>query len=132
MSDKKKLIKATAVGSICGMLGSIALTGVLAAIIMGTGLLPAETVSYIMSGIMGAGALLGGVIAAKINGGAGIPVGGITGFAVFFVTALASLSQNGATVSSMMIIKLCAAVLGGIAGGVLGLHEKSGKKFHQF
>ena len=132
MSDKKKLAKAAAVGCICGILGSAALTGIFAAIILGTGLLPNELTDCIMAGILGAGAIIGGIIAAKINGGAGIPVGGITGLAIFFVTAVASLSRSGAGVTSLTVIKLCASAIGGIAGGILGLKEKRMSKYKRF
>ena len=132
MSDKSRLVKEVAVGAICSMLSCIILTSILAAVMLSTGMLGSELTNWITTAIMGLGSLVGGFVAAKINKGAGIPVGGMTGLAVFVVSALASLSRGASGVTSMAIIKLAASVLLAIVGGILGIREKKGTNYGRF
>ena len=94
MSDKKKLITSIAVGCVCAMLCSVILTAILAAAMLSTGLLPGELMGYLSAAILGVSALLGGLIAAKINKGAGIPVGGLTGLLLLCFTVMASCAKG--------------------------------------
>lgn len=132
MQDKKRLIKAVAAGTICSMLCCIILTAVLAAVMLSTGMPGSDILTWATAAIMGAGALAGGFIAAKIYKGAGIPVGGLTGLSLFCVTALASFSRGAANLGSMTIIKLAASVLLAVAGGILGISEKRSSKYGRF
>ncbi|HCA05145.1 MAG TPA: TIGR04086 family membrane protein [Ruminococcaceae bacterium] len=132
MQDKRKLVKAVAAGTICSMLCSVILTAALAAAIMSVGLLPDDILMWITVGIMLVSAFAGGFIAAKINKGAGIPVGGLTGLAVFCAAALSSFSRGESNVTVMILIKLAAAVFGSVAGGITGVREKRGSKYGKF
>lgn len=132
MSDKKKLIKAVTVGTICAVLCSVILMCILAAVMLSTGLLPKDMLGYISAAVLGLSAAAGGFIAAKINRGAGVPVGGLTGLSLFCVTVAASLSNSSAGVSSLIIIKLLASVALGILGGIAGLKEKRSSKYGRF
>lgn len=132
MQDKRKLIKAVAVGTICSMLCCIILTAVLAAVILSTGMLSPDIIVWATAAIMGAGAFTGGFIAAKINRGAGIPIGGLTGISLFCITALVSFSRGSSSVTPMILIKLAASVLLAVAGGILGIREKNSSKYGRF
>ncbi len=113
MSDKKKLIKSVSLGSLCGVLGCVILMCIFAVIMLTSGLLGAELTDYIMVAVTALGALGGGFVAAKLNHGAGLVVGAITGAVIESVTALTG-------------IRAAAVILGGIAGGICGVKEKKG------
>ena len=124
MSDKKRLVKALVTGCLCGVLTCGIFTGILAAVIMSTGLLPDKLMDYVMLAIAAAGAFAGGLIAAKLNKGAGLIVGAITGAGVFLLLTVAGLSSGGAAFSSLSAIRLAALLLGGVLGGILGVKER--------
>lgn len=132
MLNKGKLAKSVAVGTICSMLICVILTAVLAAVILSSGMLPAQLIDWITAGIMAVSAFAGGFIASKLNRGAGIPAGGFTGLAVFIVTVLTSFSRGESSVTAMIIIKLVCSVLLAVAGGILGIREKRGSKYGRF
>lgn len=132
MSDKKKLITAIAVGCVCSILFSVILTAIFAAVMLSTGLLPGDLTEYLSAAVLGLGALVGGFIAAKINKGAGIPVGGLTGLFLICFTVMASCAKGSSGVGSLLVIKLLASVLMGILGGILGLKEKNSTKYGRF
>lgn len=121
MSDKKRLIKAAAVGLLCGLLAGIAILGIFAAVTLKTGLLPSAVINYITAAILGFGALAGGFVAAKLNGGAGLVVGAITGAALIVVLLLTSAIRGSADFSPMLFIKPAIALFGGALGGALGV-----------
>ncbi len=107
MSDKKKLIKSVSLGSLSGLLG-------------------AELTDYIMVAVTALGALGGGFVAAKLNHGAGLVVGAITGAVIFLLITIAGLSKGGESVTALTGIRAAAVILGGIAGGICGVKEKKG------
>ena len=125
MSDKKKLIKAVSFGSLCGVLGCVLLMCVFAVIMLTSGLLGAEITDYIMIAVTALGALAGGFVAAKLNRGAGLIVGAITGAVIFLLVTIAGISKGG-SVSALTGIRAAAVILGGIAGGICGVKEKKG------
>ena len=112
MSDKKKLIKSVSLGSLCGVLGCVILMCIFAVIMLTSGLLGAE--------------LTGGFVAAKLNHGAGLVVGAITGAVIFLLITIAGLSKGGESVTALTGIRAAAVILGGIAGGICGVKEKKG------
>ena len=106
------------------MLGCVILMCVFAVIMLTSGLLGAELTNYIMIAVAALGALTGGFVAAKLNHGAGLVVGGITGAVIFLLITVAGLSKGGETVTALTGIKAAAVILGGICGGICGVKEK--------
>ena len=127
MYDKKRLVKSVVTGLLCGIFTSVALMCIFAAVMTKGGLLPAELLDYIMAGCLGAGALTGGFISAKINKGAGLIAGTAAGAAMLAALTLTSAIKGEADFSSLFFIKLAAAVLGGSLGGALAVREKKQK-----
>lgn len=124
MSDKKLLIKSVVTGTLCGILTCVILMCVLSAVMLSVGLLPAAILDYTMIVILAAGAFVGGFIATKINKGAGLIVGALTGVAIMLIVAITALSRGDLEVSALLPIKFAAAAAGGALGGVLGLRER--------
>ena len=125
MSDKKRLLKATLTGLLCGLLTNVILMGVLALVLTKTGLLPPDVLRYAMAGILGAGARAGGISAAKINRGAGLIAGVVTGGAILCVLVLTAALRGDADFTVLLPIKLTAALLGGALGGILGVKSRA-------
>ena len=125
MSDKKLLIKSVVTGTLCGILTCIILMCILSAVMLSVGLLPAAILDYAMIAILAAGAFVGGFIATKINKGAGLIVGALTGTAIMLIIAIAALSRGDLEISALLPIKLAVAAAGGALGGILGLRERS-------
>ena len=94
MSGKKRMIKSVVTGLLCGMLVSVA------------------------------GAFAGGFIAAKLNRGAALTIGAITGAAMIAALLLTAALRGEAEFSPLFFIKLGAAVAGGSLGGILSVHER--------
>lgn len=124
MSDKKKLIRSVVTGTLCGMLTSIILMCVFAVVMLKGGLLDAPLIDYIMAALYAAGGLAGGFIAAKMNKGAGLIVGAATGAVMILVLVLTAAIRGESDFTALFVIKLCAAVLAGAAGGIWGVREK--------
>ncbi len=125
MSDRKKLIKATATGLLCGILTNVILMCLLALALTKAGLLPPDILGYVMAGILGAGALVGGFIAAKINRGAGLVAGAFTGCAMLCVLIPAAALRGTADLTALFFVKAAAALIGGAVGGILGIRGRS-------
>jgi len=124
MSDKKKLIKSVFIGSLSGVLGCVVLMCVFAVIMMTSGLLGSGLTEYIMIAVAALGALAGGFVSAKLNRGAGLVVGAITGGVMFILITIAGLSKGSESVTALTGIRAAAVILGGIAGGICGVKEK--------
>ncbi len=123
MSDKKTLIKSALIGTLCGILSQIILLCIMSIIMLTTKKLFGETLDYIMIAVSGVGALAGGFIAAKLNRGAGLIVGIITGLAIFIILTAAALVNSDSSLSFLSLIRFGVTLLGGAAGGVLGIRE---------
>ena len=124
MSDKKRLVKSVVIGSLCGLLSCAALMCVTAAVMLCTGLLPAELTDLIMVAVAAAGAVAGSFVATKLNGGAGLIVGTMTGGAMLLLITGAALVRQGAPVTALSAIRAAALLSGGALGGILGLRER--------
>ena len=124
MSDKKRLIKAIVTGMLCGILTSVTLMCIFALVMTKGGLLPTEVINLLLSGFLAVGAFAGGFVAVKINRGAGLIVGALTGAAMLASLVLVSALRGEAAFSMLFYIKTAAAVLGGSAGGILATREK--------
>lgn len=125
MSDKRLLIKSLIIGTLCGVLAQIILLCVAAAAMLCTGKLPGGALDYIMLAVCAIGALAGGFISAKLNRGAGLIVGLISGLALFFILTVAAMIKSDSSFSLLSLIRLAAMLFGGAAGGILGVREKT-------
>ena len=124
MSDKKKLIRSVVIGSLCGILCCVAMMCVIAAVMLSTGLLSAELIDYLMVAVSAAGAIAGAFIATKLNGGAGLIVGGITGAVMLLLITINALVRQSTPVTALSAVRAAALLLGGALGGILGLRER--------
>jgi len=124
MSGKKRMIKSVVTGLLCGMLVSVVLMCLAALAMTKTGLLPVWIVEYLTAGCLAAGAFAGGFIAAKLNHGAALTIGAITGAAMITALLLTAALRGEAEFSPLFFIKLGAAVAGGSLGGILSVHER--------
>ena len=124
MSDKKRLAKAVAAGAFCGLLTSVLLMCLFAAVMLKIGLLDSAMLDAVLAALFGFGALAGGFAAAKLNKGAGLVAGALTGAAMLLLLLLTAAVRNQADFSSVFLMKLAAALLGGSAGGVLAMRER--------
>ena len=77
-----------------------------------------------VTAVFALGAFAGGFIATKINKGAGLIIGLITGLTMFVGVTIAALTRNAEAVTILTVIKLALSVVAGGLGGVLGLRER--------
>lgn len=124
MSDKKRFIKSTIIGMLCGMLASVILTCLAALILSHSGMMSDQILGYIAAGLLAGGAFVGGFVSAKLNRGAGLVAGAAAGGAMLAVTVLISAFKGDADFTVLFLIKTAALLLGGIAGGILAVKEK--------
>ena len=123
MSGKKKLIKSVLTGTLCAVMVQIVLLCLVSIVMITTKKLFGDVLSYIMLGTTALGALAGGFISAKLNNGAGLVAGLLTGFAVFLIITTGGLINSSSPLSVLSLIRLAAALLGGAAGGIFGVRE---------
>ena len=119
MSDKKRLIKSSAAGLLCGILTSVALMCIFAVVMTKSGLLPTQVIDYVLAGFLAVGAVAGGFVATKLNRGAGLIAGALTGAAMLCALTLTAALRGEADFSVLLAVKAAATVLGGMLGGVL-------------
>lgn len=124
MSDKKRLAKATVTGMICGMLTGVVLMCIFALVMTRGGLLPAAVINYLTAAFLAAGAFVGGWIAARLNRGAGLIAGALTGAGMLAALVLTAALKGDADFTLLTLIKTAAALLGGAAGGALGVGKR--------
>lgn len=128
MSDKKKLFKSVVTGTLCGLLTGIVLMCIFAVVMLKTHLLSSSVLDYAMAGVLGAGAFVGGFVSAKLNRGAGLIAGAVTGAVMVFAIVLTSAFRGKADFSALLLIKLAAALAGGALGGILAVRERKNIK----
>ncbi len=124
MSDKKLLVKAVVFGSVCGMLVTVILMCVFAAIIMAGGLLPAEITNYIGVGILSCGTFFGGFVTSKITKSAGLVVGIITGFIIFLIITAMGMAKSDEALTVLTLVRFILLVIFGGVGGIFGLKKR--------
>lgn len=125
--DKKSLIRNSAIGAFLGMVITMAMIFVLAAL-MHSGTLPESLRDTFILVAVILGATVSGLYCAGRQGG-GVVVAGLTAAAAYVVlillgTMLFRKNSDDAALTMRIII---AAVAGGCFGGVLKLHRKSKK-----
>lgn len=122
MSDKRKLFKSLFFGIITALLIGIILMCIAAAAFISIGLPQGEITEYVMLAVSLLGSMAGGFVCAKLNKGAGLIVGLMTGAAVFVILSAIGMIKGG-DFSALSAIRLAASLAGGAIGGVLGLKE---------
>lgn len=123
MSDKRKLIKSIFFGVLTSLLSGVILMCVSSVAILSIGLPQGSLTDYLMIGIAALSSIAGGFVAAKINKGAGLIVGALTGAAVFLLLTVTGMIKGG-DFSALSAIRLAATLTGSAAGGALGIREK--------
>ena len=121
MSDKKRLIKSSAAGLLCGILTSVALMCIFAVVMTKSGLLPTQVIDYVLAGFLAVGAVAGGFVATKLNRGAGLIAGALTGAAMLCALTLTAALRGEADFTLLFPIKLASTLLGASAGGILAV-----------
>ena len=124
MSDKKRLIRSVVLGSLCGLLSCVALMCIIAAVMLSTGLLSSQVIDWLMAAVAAAGAVAGAFVATKLNGGAGLIVGAMTGAVMLLLITVTALVRQGTPVTPLCAARAAALLLGGALGGILGLRDK--------
>jgi putative membrane protein (TIGR04086 family) len=119
------MIKSVLIGSLCAVLAQIILLCIVSLVMISTKKLFTGALDYIMTAVSATGSLIGGFVSAKLNRGAGLIVGLITGFAVYIMLTVAALINGGSPLSVLSLIRSAAMLLGGAAGGMLGVREKT-------
>ena len=125
MSGKKTMIKSVLIGTLCAVLAQIILLCIVSLVKKKKKKLFTGALDYIMIAVSATGSLIGGFVSAKLNRGAGLIVGLITGFAVFIILTIAALINGSSPLSVLSLIRAAAMLLGGAAGGALGVREKN-------
>ena len=125
MSGKKTMIKSVLIGSLCAVLAQIILLCIVSLVMISTKKLFTGALDYIMIAVSATGSLIGGFVSAKLNRGAGLVVGLITGFAVFIMLTAAALIYNSYPLSVLSLIRFAAMIIGGALGGIFGVKEKT-------
>ena len=77
---------------------------------------------------MGAGAVLGGFVAAKRNGRNGLIVGLVSGAAMFVLFALVALAL-GSDVGGAFVVRFAVSVFFAAVGGVLGINLRRKRRY---
>lgn len=124
MQNRKQMIKAIVFGVISALLISIILLCIVSAVVMTSGLLPAELTNIITVAMLGIGTLAGAFIAARITKSAGLIIGASTGFAVFMVITIAGLIKSSESLTYITLIRFAVTLIMGIIGGIIGVNKK--------
>lgn len=124
MSGKKRMVKSVVIGTLCGLLAGVIGMCLLAVFMLTAGLLSPDLTAYAMVAVASLGALAGAFIAVKLNKGAGLTVGAMTGLAMFLLLTITALAAGDSAFTPMTAIRLGAMLLGGALGGILALKER--------
>lgn len=124
MSDKKSLAKGVLFGVLGGLLSSVILTCICAAVVMTSGVLPADITEYIMLGVLSVGTFFGGFIAARITKSAGLIIGLLTGLVTFLLVTLIGIANFDGTITMITLLRFIFTLLTGGIGGILGVNKK--------
>lgn len=118
-----KALKSIIFGALCNIVSVTILTILLSFVLSITNKYPADAINYISAAFLGAGGLIGGYIAGRINQKAGLAVGALSAFVVFIIIIIVGLSQSAGTITVISLLKLIVLVIFGGLGGVLGVNK---------
>ncbi len=127
MGEVRKKIISVVLGAVCGVAAAMLSIVLFSFIILKSGNV---NYSFLMPlGIAAAciGAFLGGIVAARINGSAGMLTGAAGGF-VMFILLLGAGAVMGELPVWVSFLRLVLMILSGAAGGVLGVNHKKKRR----
>ncbi len=125
----KKLFKGIFFGILTGSLIITILMMLSSIIILQTGSLPGDILSYVVLVFIGIGSLLGGYIAGRIYKKNGLIIGAVTGVISFLILFLSGISNISEGVGIMTILKLVVTIIPSMLGAILGVNKKEKVKF---
>lgn len=120
----KKLFKGIFFGILTGSLIITILMMLSSIIILQTGSLPGDILSYVVLVFIGIGSLLGGYIAGRIYKKNGLIIGAVTGVISFLILFLSGISNISEGVGIMTILKLVVTIIPSMLGAILGVNKK--------
>jgi putative membrane protein (TIGR04086 family) len=124
MLNKRLTAKAVIFGVLIAFTIAIIMICILSAVVMTSGLLPAELISIITVVFLAMGTFAGGFIAARIAKSGGLITGAITGLVVFLIVTIVGLTRSDDVFSLLTLIKFGATLVGGAIGGIIGVNKK--------
>lgn len=125
----KKLFKGIFFGILTGSLIITILMILSSIIILQTGSLPGDILSYVVLVFIGIGSLLGGYIAGRIYKKNGLIIGAVTGVISFLILFLSGISNISEGVGIMTMLKLVVTIIPSMLGAILGVNKKEKVKF---
>ncbi len=125
----KKLFKGIFFGILTGSLIITILMMLSSIIILQTGSLPGDILSYVVLVFIGIGSLLGGYIAGRIYKKNGLIIGAVTGVISFLILFLSGISNISEGVGIMTMLKLVVTIIPSMLGAILGVNKKEKVKF---
>lgn len=125
----KKLFKGIFFGILTGSLIITILMMLSSIIILQTGSLPGDILSYVVLVFIGIGSLFGGYIAGRIYKKNGLIIGAVTGVISFLILFLSGISNISEGVGIMTMLKLVVTIIPSMLGAILGVNKKEKVKF---
>lgn len=125
----KKAVKSVILGAVVGILATIIITVICALVIVITGKLPNEAISYISLGVLALGSFIGGYISARIYKHSGLLVGLFTGIIIFIVVFIAGINSITLGVKIFVLIKFFSIIAASTLGAVIGVNKKEKFKY---
>lgn len=125
----KKLFKGVFFGILTGSLIITILMMLSSIIILQTGSLPGDILSYVVLVFIGIGSLLGGYIAGRIYKKNGLIIGAVTGVISFLILFLSGISNISEGIGIMTMLKLVVTIIPSMLGAILGVNKKEKVKF---
>lgn len=117
-------IKALITGSVFGILSIILLLAISAVVFLKSGMLPAETIQYVVLAFNAAGGFIAGYIAARIIKFNGLFWGLIAGITIFILIVIGGLISSASTITIITLYKAIVLAVFGIIGGIKGVNRK--------
>ena len=120
-SFARQIVRSVAIGTAVGAVASVTILLVMAAV-MAAGVFPSRADTLLATIAAVVGAFVGGLFAARAAGGKGLLYGAVVGLVLFLLTAVAGFSLIEDAVGKQMLLKLALMLVGGCAGGVVGVN----------
>ena len=106
----------------------IILICLLSILLLISGTIPHQTISYIVTALCGLATFSGGYITARITKSGGLIWGALCGFLVFLIFFVPGIIKSTETLSMLTFIKLIVYTVAGAFGGIKAVNKK--EKLH--
>ena len=116
-----RILRSVAIGTAVGAVVSV-ITLLIMAAVMAAGVFPSRAVTPLAIGAAVLGALIGGLVAARLSGGKGLLYGAGVGLMLFLLTAAAGFSLFEDAGGNGMLLKAALMLVGGSLGGIVGVN----------